>query len=196
PVIPTFSTANSSYHAANFKVEKRYSSGLNFLANYTVQKNLERNGTGPSAFAQNGGTSIVLDSHNLERERAVAPIDVPQILVVSYGYELPWGPGKRWLGGRGGLAKAFGGWQLNGITTLRGGFPTDIRTNVSPPIFNTFNVPDRVKGEPSSSARTAAWIASSTRRPSACPARFPAEAARRCSSSAIPPAGWRAAPAR
>jgi hypothetical protein len=36
---------------------------------------------------------------------------------------------------------------VNGIGTLRGGFPTDIRTNVLPPIFNTFNVPDRVKGQ-------------------------------------------------
>jgi hypothetical protein len=32
--------------------------------------------------------------------------------------------------------------------TLRGGFPTDIRTNVLPPIFNTINVPDRVTGQP------------------------------------------------
>ena len=37
---------------------------------------------------------------------------------------------------------------MNGIVTLRGGFPTDIRTNVLPPIFNTFNVPDRVAGQP------------------------------------------------
>lgn len=33
-VIPTFSIASSSYHAVNFKVEKRYSLGLNFLANF------------------------------------------------------------------------------------------------------------------------------------------------------------------
>ena len=39
-------------------------------------------------------------------------------------------------------------WQLNGILTLRGGFPTNIRTNVIPPIFNTFNVPDAVAGQP------------------------------------------------
>jgi hypothetical protein len=31
---------------------------------------------------------------------------------------------------------------------MRGGFPTDIRTNRLPPIFNTFNVPDRVAGQP------------------------------------------------
>ena len=42
----------------------------------------------------------------------------------------------------------MGGWQLNTIVTLRGGFPTDIRTNVLPPIFNTFNVADRVSGQP------------------------------------------------
>ncbi|MBL8235262.1 MAG: hypothetical protein JNL98_42570 [Bryobacterales bacterium] len=54
-----------------------------------------------------------------------------------------------WLKEQKGFAgKMFGGWQVNGITTLRGGFPTDIRTNRLPPIFNTFNVPDRVKGEP------------------------------------------------
>jgi hypothetical protein len=143
-----FSIATSSYEAANLKVEKRYSQGLNFLANYTIQKNIENNGTGPSAYTQNGGTSIVLDSHNLWRERAVAPIDVSQIFVLSYGYELPLGTGKRWFGDRGVLPQLFGGWQVNGITSLRGGFPTDIRTNRLPPVFNTFNVPDRVPGEP------------------------------------------------
>jgi hypothetical protein len=37
---------------------------------------------------------------------------------------------------------------LNSILTFRGGFPTNIRTNVLPPIFNTFNVPDAVAGQP------------------------------------------------
>ena len=46
------------------------------------------------------------------------------------------------------MGKVVGGWQVNTILTLRGGFPTDIRTNVLPPIFNTFNVADRVIGQP------------------------------------------------
>jgi len=146
-VIPTYSRATSNYNAFNLRVEKRYSMGLNFLFNYTIQKNLETGGSGPSAFTQNGGTSIALDTYNLSREKGPAPIDVPQTLSFSYGYELPFGPGKKLLSSQGAISKIFGGWQINGITTLRGGFPTDIRTNRLPPIFNTFNVPDRVAGQ-------------------------------------------------
>lgn len=135
--VPTVdSTGTSSYHAMNLKVEKRYSSGVSFLLNYTIQKNMETNGTGPSSFTQNGGTSFVFDHYNLSRERAVAPIDVPQIFVASYGYEIPFLKRNKWLGG----------WQVNGITTVRGGFPSDLRTNVLAPIFNTFNMPDAVPG--------------------------------------------------
>ena len=56
-------------------------------------------------------------------------------------------PDRRWLS-QGLAGKLIGGWQLNAILTLRGGFPTNIRTNVIPPIFNTFNVPDAVAGQP------------------------------------------------
>ncbi|MGH9661225.1 MAG: hypothetical protein ACRD96_21940, partial [Bryobacteraceae bacterium] len=71
-----------------------------------------------------------------------------QVFVASYGYELPLGPGKTWLNAGGVPGKIFGGWQVNGITMIRGGFPSDLRTNRLAPIFNTFNVPDRVAGEP------------------------------------------------
>jgi hypothetical protein len=146
-VIPTFSTASNDYNSANFRLEKRYTKGLALLVNYTIQKNLESGGAGPDAYSQNGGTSVALDTYNIARERSYAPIDVPQIFSASAAYELPFGPGKPWLS-RGGVAgKIVGGWQVNTIITLRGGFPSDIRTNVLPPIFNTFNVADRVAGQ-------------------------------------------------
>ncbi len=147
-VLPTFSKAKSNYNAFNLRVEQRHRSGLNLLMNYTWQKNMEEGGSGPNAFNQNGAISIVLDAYNLSREKGVAPIDVAHIFNVSYGYELPWGPGKRWMNRNRALGAVLGGWQVNGITVLRGGFPTDIRTNRLPPIFNSFNVPDRVKGQP------------------------------------------------
>ena len=146
-VLTTFSTASNDYNSANFRLEKRTTKGLALLVNYTIQKNLESGGAGPDAYVQNGGTSVAMDTYNLARERSYAPIDVPQIFSGSAAYELPFGPGKRWLGQGGATGKILGGWQVNTIVTLRGGFPTDIRTNVLPPIFNTFNVPDRVTGQ-------------------------------------------------
>src|SRR5215467_7254937 len=146
-VIPTFSNATNDYNAVNLRVEKRYSQGLALLVNYTIQKNLESGGAGPDAYTQNGGTSIAMDTYNIARERSVAPIDIPQIFTASVAYELPFGPGKRWLA-HSAFGKIAGEWQVNTIVSLRGGFPTDIRTNVVPPIFNTFNVPDAVAGQP------------------------------------------------
>lgn len=146
-VIPTYSTASNNYNSANFRLEKRYSKGLTLLVNYTVQKNLESGGAGPDAYSQNGGTSIAMDTYNIDRERSYAPIDIPQIFSGSAAWELPFGPGKSWLRQGGVAGKLIGGWQVNSIVTLRGGFPTDIRTNVLPPIFNTFNVADRVAGQ-------------------------------------------------
>lgn len=146
-------TANgtSIYNAFNARLEKRYSGGLNFLANYTWSKNIESNGSGSSAFAQNGGTTYPLDSYNLWRERAVTPLDVPHVFVASYGYELPFGRGQRWLSENRLLGYALGNWQVNGITSLRSGFPTDIRSGRVPGnnmMYANFNVPDVVLGVP------------------------------------------------
>jgi hypothetical protein len=145
-------TANghSIYNAMNARLEKRYSAGLNFLINYTWSKLMDSNGSGSSAFAQNGGTTYPLDSYNLWRERALAPLDVPHVFVASYGYELPFGKGKA-FGTGGALDLLVGGWQLNGITYVRSGFPTDIRTSRVPGanmMFANFNVPDVVLGQP------------------------------------------------
>ena len=139
-VIPIFSTATNNYNAFNARLEKRFSRGLSFLLNYSIQKNLESGGSGPSSFTQNG-TSIALDTYNLAREKSVPPIDIPQVLVFSFGYELPF------LKGTTPVRKILGNWQINGISYMRSGFPTDIRTSLLPPVFNTFNLPDRVVGE-------------------------------------------------
>jgi hypothetical protein len=145
-VIPVFSNGTNDYNSVNFRVDKRYANGFALLVNYTIQKNLEARGSGPDSYTQNG-TSIAMDTYNLSREKSVAPIDVPQIFSASGGYALPFGTGRHWLS-KGLAGKLIGGWQLNAILTLRGGFPTNIRTNVIPPIFNTFNVPDAVAGQP------------------------------------------------
>jgi hypothetical protein len=138
--------ANNKYHAFNLRIEKQFSKGFNLLANYTISKNLETNGSGDSSYAQNGNTSLPLYSFDRRRDNGPAPLDIPQRFVISYGYELPFGKGKAFLKSGRQVSKLLGGWQVNGITVVRGGFPTDIRVAVVPPTFATFNVPDRVPG--------------------------------------------------
>jgi hypothetical protein len=142
--IESGSEGSSHYSAANFKLEKRFSSGLAFLANYTISKHIENLGHGICNFTQTT-TTIMMDSYAPEREKMLAPLDVPQVLILSYLYELPWGFGKPRLNS-GPLARVLGNWQVNGITTLRGGFPSDVLTNVQPPVYSNFNVADRVSG--------------------------------------------------
>src|SRR5262249_21014063 len=135
--------ANNIYNPLNVRLEKRYNFGLNFLADYTWGKKLESNGNGNSSFDQDGGSTPPPASYNLTRERSYAPLDVPHVLIVSYGYELPWRP-------KGVPGLFFGGWQINGITSRRSGFPTDIRSSriaAGNQLFATINVPDRVLGQ-------------------------------------------------
>ena len=52
--------------------------------------------------------------------------DTPQTLVLSYVYELPFGPGKPLLSHAGAVGKILGGWQVNGNTTFQSGFPVQV----------------------------------------------------------------------
>src|SRR5262249_35683385 len=81
---------NSTYHAAQFKVQKRYSSGLSFLVGFTISKNLTDVDSIPGYFS--AGTQ---DAYNRRMEKALSSIDSPQQVVASYTYELPFGAGKR-----------------------------------------------------------------------------------------------------
>jgi hypothetical protein len=144
-------TGRTAYDSLLLRVEKRLSSGLNVLANYTWSKNLEINGTGgSSSFNQNGGTTFPVDSWNLKNEKAVGALDVPHVFIASFGYELPFGPGKAWLSGKGVAGYVLGAWQVNGIFYRRSGFTTDIRTSRVPAanqLFATIHVPDTVEGQ-------------------------------------------------
>src|SRR5262249_4487827 len=90
--------ANSIYHAAQFRVEKGFSNGLQFLVTYAVSKSID----GASATDDSiswlgggfqGGTISVQNPNNLKAERALSVFDIPQVLQFSYVYALPVGKG-------------------------------------------------------------------------------------------------------
>jgi hypothetical protein len=67
---------------------------------------------------------MVLDRNDLKRDWGPSALNVASEASISGRYELPFGPGKRWLTNSSGIeSKLVGGWQLNGIATLLSGFP-------------------------------------------------------------------------
>ncbi len=102
--------ASSTYHSLQAKVEKRLSSGFWTLVSYTHSKSITRAAT-PAV----GG--------NYGWEKALTSFDVPNNFDISFGYELPFGKGKRFLNTNAVADKVIGGWQLQGITGVRSGVP-------------------------------------------------------------------------
>lgn len=121
---------NSNYNALLVKVEKRFSSGLQFQVSYTVSKLLTDNGTENTL-----GRSGPQDSYNRKVEKAVSLYSPPQILVTAFTYSLPWGPGRPLLN-RGLAAHILGGWALSGVLTYSGGLPVAIAAPNTLPIGN------------------------------------------------------------
>lgn len=106
------SDVSTTYHALQAKLEKRLSAGLWFLGSYTFSKSLWRANT-----AAAGGRDRF--------ERGPSEFHVPHSFSFSYGYELPIGRGRRFLGG----------WQTQGILIFRSGVP--FTPTVSRDVANT-----------------------------------------------------------
>jgi hypothetical protein len=110
----------STYHSGQLKVTQRFSGGLQFLGSYTYGKALDYGGSAASGGGAVGNPQTVT---NLQAGHGPSGFDVRHRAVVSWVWELPWGPGRRWLGGGGWLGAVAGGWQLSGISTVTTGRP-------------------------------------------------------------------------
>ena len=116
----TSSFGFGNYSAASVKAEKRFSHGLQFLASYVWSHALANSSTplsGSSNFAP-------ISQANYATGYSTAAWDIRHSFTTSFNYELPFGRGKRYGGN---FNKAtdllLGGWQMNGILTLRTGQP-------------------------------------------------------------------------
>src|SRR6266446_1289152 len=121
-------TGNSTYHALQVSVDKRFAQGLSFLVSYTVSKNLtDADSAGPGVSGFIGTNSFIgQNSFNRGSEKAVSQLDTPQSLVASFFYELPVGHGKRYLSEGGLVDRVVGGWYVSGVVTYQSGLPTEV----------------------------------------------------------------------
>jgi len=122
---PFMPVSNSIFHSVQIKAEHRFSSALNLLGWYSVGKSID-DSSGIAAF-RTIGTLSVQDNTNLRAERAISTFDRTHSAVMTGVYELPFGKGKSHATS-GPLAAIVGGWQINGILTLRSGVPLSMTT--------------------------------------------------------------------
>lgn len=121
---PTSAGFDSTYHSLQAKFNKRFQSGGTLLVAYTFSKNTGNAETGI------GYTEVlspgVAQNYNSwgKSEHSLNTFDVPQLLLVSYVVDLPFGKGKRFAGNvTGVLDRLVSGWGVSGISTLQKGFP-------------------------------------------------------------------------
>jgi hypothetical protein len=104
--------ANSSYNSLQVQVRKQFSGGGLVSGAYTWSKSI----TDASSWAEQP-----MNSYDAKRDRGLSAFDRRHIFVLSYVYPLPfWQQQNTWY------QKAFGGWQLSGITTIQSGMPLNI----------------------------------------------------------------------
>ncbi len=128
-------TGAAFYNALQVQTQKRFSTGLSFLVSYTLSKTMSNTDTGFSTF--NFGSE---NKFNQKSEWSIAGNDQTHILNISGVYELPIGPGKKFLNKGGQLAKNIvGGWQFTGVFQYSSGTPLTVYANNNDPFLNGFN---------------------------------------------------------
>lgn len=113
--------ASSWYHALTLSASKHFSSGLQFLANFTWSKYLADSDS--SGFSVSLANYSVQNWYNPRGEKSYASDDIPRSLVLSYTYELPIGTGKALAPKNGVLNSVIGNWEISGISSFKDGFP-------------------------------------------------------------------------
>jgi hypothetical protein len=125
--------ANSDYNAFSVAVKRSFSNGLllsaNFQWSHEIDDGSDGSGDGDSLVPQNVAC--------LPCERADGIWDVRDVFNANAIYELPLGPGKRYLSQPGIWRTIAGAWELSATGLARTGFPINVTVDRS-----SFAVPD------------------------------------------------------
>ncbi len=108
---------NANYNALQIRATKHLSHGLSFLVSYSWSKTMDYTSS---------DETFIADRFHPRLDYAVSSLDTGHTLVASWVYDLPFGPGKRWLTHGGAAGKIVGGWHFTGIATFASGAPFSV----------------------------------------------------------------------
>jgi hypothetical protein len=124
----------SNYNALVVKVQKRYSSGLTFNANFTYGRSL-----GTLALNQAYTLNNVNNPWDLNYDYGPQFWDRKFTFNLLGSYTLPFGKGRRWANSNVVATRVLGGWTLSPILTIASGTPLDMYTGSFQELGNGFD---------------------------------------------------------
>jgi hypothetical protein len=116
------SQGNSSYHAMQWRVDRRFARGFQLTASYTWSRNLDSTSEGiGGGNLQNGGanrTSVLIANGGLKIDHGPSDYDRSHRFTILYVWDVPGPAGRFW--------SPFSGWSLSGVTSFQSGAPFSV----------------------------------------------------------------------
>jgi hypothetical protein len=107
-------SSNSTYHALQIELRRRFSAGLLFNWNHVFSKGL----TDHCADSQSSGANYYT-LRNGGMSKGLSPYDLTHQWKANWTCELPFGHGQRWLNHGGVLDRLVGGWEIHGVARIQ-----------------------------------------------------------------------------
>jgi hypothetical protein len=114
------------YNALLVKFQRRFANNFSMLNSYTYGKAIDLN-------SDNDGNVTLTNVYDPQYNRGPADYDITHTFASSVIYEIPWAN-----------QKLYGGWQLAGILTARGGLPLTVTSTQGVQSTGTGNRPNRI----------------------------------------------------
>lgn len=133
-ISPTF--GRSEYWGLNFKLEKRYSNGLQFNTNYTFARALD-DVEGRNELGGEDGNAPFANQYDRSIAFGLGGSHIKHRLITAAVWDIPVGKGMRFDLGNGALNQILGGWGLSTILEFRTGPPFSTIWGNSGQIFPT-----------------------------------------------------------
>ena len=127
-----FSVGNSSYHALQVDLRRRFSHGLSVRGVYTYSKALD-DGDSLNQTTAGNAPGLVSNPFNLAADKGLATYDARNFGVVNVLYDLPFGRGQALARDvEGWRDKVVSGWTVSSIVTAQSGFPFTPQLSYNP----------------------------------------------------------------
>src|SRR5258705_11512178 len=125
-------SGDSNFHAAQFTLRRRFSSGLGVSLAYTFAKSIDNQSVDPVGASSGGGLTNTtsrapVDIRDFRLDRGRSDFDRTHILQGATVWEVPVGKGRRFLNSSPGIVnQLLGGWTINTIFAYMTGEPFSV----------------------------------------------------------------------